>query len=477
MLKKHSDIPIPEDDPFHYDQLKRKDYVENITRLIQSTSEPFVLSINAQWGDGKTTFIKMLSQHLKNKGHPCIYFNAWETDFADDPLICFINEIDIYIDDVAFKGSQPKKRQIFKKIKGISKQLSILAAPLIIKFASQGLLDLETIKKFMELDEEGQKEIENLFSNFAQKKISDYSEQKRSVESFKTNLEELAKKLTSRRNKKAPLVLFVDELDRCRPSYAIKLLEDIKHLFSVSGIVFVLGIDRDQLSHMVKSLYGHDMDADGYLRRFIDIEFHLPEPERMAFCNFLFYEFDFYRTFDEKAKGRYDIENLKDTFYDLSNLFNFSLRKQGQCFTQLNLALAITPENSHLHPIYLAFLICFKFANSNLYYQYNRKDITVEYVLNYIKEQQNGETFLNTKIAWIIESYIREHILDEEGFNNFVRKLKEAAEGQSKSGPSDPLTREKHLYRLIYNRSQSIEYQYDIHTYLFNKIEMVEKFA
>ncbi len=211
MLKKHAEIPIPEEDPFEYDKLDRAKYVKNIARLIQSAAEPFVLSVNAQWGDGKTTFIKMLSQHLKNEGHPCIYFNAWENDFADDPLICFINEIDSYIDDVAFKGSQPKKRQIFKKIKGISKQLSILAVPLIIKFASQGLLDLETVKKVVDLDEEGQKEIENLFSNFAQMKISDYSEQKRSVESFKTNLNELAKRLTSRRYKNGPMVLFVDD--------------------------------------------------------------------------------------------------------------------------------------------------------------------------------------------------------------------------------------------------------------------------
>ena len=83
------------------------------------------------------------------------------------------------------------------------------------------------------------------------------------------------------------VIILVDELDRCRPIYAIELLERVKHLFDTEGIVFVLGVDRKQLSHSVKALYGATFDAAGYLRRFIDIDYKLPLPQPGDFCSHL----------------------------------------------------------------------------------------------------------------------------------------------------------------------------------------------
>ena len=83
MLRKLPEIDIPQDNPFKNDKLDRETIAHYLTRLIKSSSEPFVLSINSQWGDGKTTFIKMWCQYLINQGHPCIYFNSWEKDFSD----------------------------------------------------------------------------------------------------------------------------------------------------------------------------------------------------------------------------------------------------------------------------------------------------------------------------------------------------------------------------------------------------------
>ena len=74
----------------------------------------------------------------------------------------------------------------------------------------------------------------------------------------------------------------IDELDRCRPPYAVELLEVAKHLFSVDYIVFVLAVNRPELAHSIRDLYGSGFDAAGYLRRFFDIDFRLPDPEREA---------------------------------------------------------------------------------------------------------------------------------------------------------------------------------------------------
>ena len=81
-------------------------------------------------------------------------------------------------------------------------------------------------------------------------------------------------------NREKTVIIFVDELDRCRPSYAIELLERIKHLFNIGGLVFVLALDREQLGHSIKAVYGNGIDSDGYLRRFVDFEYQLKNPEK-----------------------------------------------------------------------------------------------------------------------------------------------------------------------------------------------------
>lgn len=93
MLKKHDGINIPNNDPFENDKLNREPLIENLTKLITDLNQPFVISINSPWGTGKTVFIKMWEQYLKNKNFVTLFFNAWENDFANEPLISLIGEI------------------------------------------------------------------------------------------------------------------------------------------------------------------------------------------------------------------------------------------------------------------------------------------------------------------------------------------------------------------------------------------------
>ena len=72
------------------------------------------------------------------------------------------------------------------------------------------------------------------------------------------------------------MIFFIDELDRCRPNFAIELLEVIKHLFYIDNFIFIISIDKDQLSYSIANIYGHNMDTEGYLRRFFDLDYTLP---------------------------------------------------------------------------------------------------------------------------------------------------------------------------------------------------------
>jgi hypothetical protein len=74
------------------------------------------------------------------------------------------------------------------------------------------------------------------------------------------------------------MFIFIDELDRCRPTYSIAMLERIKHLFDVDGVVFVLATDATQLSHSIKAVYGSEFDSKRYLQRFFSRTYKLPTP-------------------------------------------------------------------------------------------------------------------------------------------------------------------------------------------------------
>lgn len=74
----------------------------------------------------------------------------------------------------------------------------------------------------------------------------------------------------------APIVIVIDELDRCRPDYALAVLEVIKHFFAVPKVHFILGINGEALESSVRARYGVDVDAESYLRKFINASFSLP---------------------------------------------------------------------------------------------------------------------------------------------------------------------------------------------------------
>ena len=80
--------------------------------------------------------------------------------------------------------------------------------------------------------------------------------------------------------------MIIDELDRCRPDYALQLIETVRHLFAVEGVVVLLAINREELCHSIQSLFGNDFGADRYLRRFVDVTFTLPPPSKEDLSNF-----------------------------------------------------------------------------------------------------------------------------------------------------------------------------------------------
>ena len=177
---------------------------------------------------------------------------------------------------------------------------------------------------------------------------------------------------------------FNKKLDRCRPDYAVSILEQIKHFFSVPNIVFVLSIDKVQLGNSVKGVYGSDrIDADEYLRRFIDIEYSIPEPENEIFHKYLYNYFEFDQFFISENRKKYRaLDSDKSDFLEIcSVLFSnglISLRQQEKIFSHSRLALRSFDSNSYVIPQLFLFLVYIKTIYEDLYSKINSKALTIE---------------------------------------------------------------------------------------------------
>ncbi len=228
MQIRHAKLEIPPDDPFKNDALGRKDLEPPLTQFVTQASGSFVLALDASWGSGKTTFLKMWQVKLQQEGHACLYLNAWENDFAPDPLIAIIGELTNAINKFADLSDQEGKtsKAIKENMEKARKIAMVIGKRLIfggIKLATYGVLDLDSNME-KTVVETGTDILEDRTKDNKKSKIEDliidYEECKAEIENFKEILAKIATQVESLKTS-AKVVIIIDELDRCRPTYAI----------------------------------------------------------------------------------------------------------------------------------------------------------------------------------------------------------------------------------------------------------------
>ena len=131
------EIEVPTDDPFKNDLLERKVSAEVLTSLVDSIDGPCALAVDAAWGNGKTTFLEMWSQHLRNQGFPVVKFNAWETDFSGDPFVALSTELTEGLHEYT---DEPLATKIANTRK-VAKEVLRRVVPGVIRVATAGILD------------------------------------------------------------------------------------------------------------------------------------------------------------------------------------------------------------------------------------------------------------------------------------------------------------------------------------------------
>lgn len=373
MKLRQEEIKVNSEKPFEGDLLEREQYAKILTQIVQNTEGGFTLSINADWGYGKTTFVKMWEKVLQKAGYQTIYFNAWESDFVADPMMALIDGIRDGFESADLP--QEKLQKLSALLDAIINIVALLPTPnaqLIggaAKAVKQGVCSLLKDKN----------------------QLQKHQSYRKLIKAFKDQLTELAKEL----NEDKQLIIFIDELDRCRPDYAVQMLERIKHFFAIDNIIFVLSIDKSVILESIKSIYG-DIKPEGYLRRFIDLEFDLPEPKISNFIEAKFKEHNIDERFDNYStalvsfnKQKWELEKtIKDCFAAQKH----SLRDIEKYFNLLDIVIrSIAIKN--ILPELVVFVLYLKLFDKDFYDRYKQLKFDIDELWDAFEKKLEASPF------------------------------------------------------------------------------------
>jgi KAP family P-loop domain len=271
-----------------------------------------VVNLKAQWGSGKSFFLKRFAQQLRKRGHLVAQFDAWRADPSIDPLISLVAAIRTEVLPQVDKNKNVADAlEVIKEsggqIVGRFFQLAFLNAgkkifgpqmdeefsELVAEFSESNPVAPETMKQLaesagsaaMKAAEEAKLAVPK--TAYFERELKNVDKQRIAVDRFTESISKIASESVRKKASTRPFYIIVDELDRCRPTFAIEVLERINHLFDTDGIVFIIGTDSDELEHSICAVYGEQFNSSAYLNRFFDYTYHLSAPKTRKWIEYL----------------------------------------------------------------------------------------------------------------------------------------------------------------------------------------------
>lgn len=403
------EIVISRDAVFANDRLNREDVVEFLVNHVEQVDAPYVIAIDAPFGNGKSTLVRMLEASLDKETVSAIYVNLWEHDFTGDPLVPII----VALQEGGTSESSRKHWESAKRWGGAIVKHGAVAA---VRAATLGVLDLD-------------KDIEKVASDATGALTSDvvtaFQEERKSIAVFKQEVEK-AIQAGTKEGRKGKLVVILDELDRCRPSFAIETLERIKHLFNVEGLIFVLSVDKSQLEASVAAIYGERIDAGEYLRKFFDMEFGIPAAADDRFTGSLLSRFELDNIFSSRkgATTSSDRDNFVKFFTKLADAYSLSLRARERCVARLCIVLSQTTIREYLDPVLVALLIVIRARDKVLFDRITNGFMGSEQVIETLESLPHFSADQHSPILGAIEGYLLAGDRNESRRNQRLTALK-----------------------------------------------------
>jgi hypothetical protein len=249
---------------FEHDKLALKPFCEKLEQFViidhDFAEGSLVVALTSPFGTGKSTFLRMWKNDLDRRRinqvdtPEAVILNAWELDYCEDPLFAILAKL---IKAVP-KSDDEKVKAVREAVADFGHFALSLANDITSKIGVDAMKAGDHAKK-----KKQERQQKPDFLKMFEERTDAYE-----------RLKEALKEAFGGDSPRA--FIFVDELDRCRPDYAISYLETIKHVFDIHGLVFVLSIDYDHLQSSARSLFGQELAFPEYLRKFVQRTFKLP---------------------------------------------------------------------------------------------------------------------------------------------------------------------------------------------------------
>ena len=233
-------------------------------------ASPRVLAVNAPWGSGKSWIANSLCDRLRGADslHPVAFIDAFRYDHHDDAFAVIAASV--------MNALQPNAAQKKKYVKAAGAVLKV-AVPVLLKAGANILLKTVGLdsEDMTEALEDAKDSVIDGASDASEKAVEKLLDSYANTELVQDEFIKTLSSLTERLPK--PFVVIVDELDRCRPTFALEMLERIKHLFAADNVVFVLFWNADSICESVRHSYGRGTDAELYLSKFVAYSISIPQ--------------------------------------------------------------------------------------------------------------------------------------------------------------------------------------------------------
>jgi predicted KAP-like P-loop ATPase len=338
------------------DKLGRGEFVKFVKSLILNSDQykrdndckSYVFALDSAWGTGKTYFLDLLCQDVTQEdGLKIVRYNAWKNDYCENAFEPLIYDI-LTSDSLSFPiGNEMEKENVKEFLTQIGK-IGLVMGKQFVFDAAKNKWGIDLKDAFDAVKDSG-----NPLKDFLlrqSRELNEINQEREAFEKFKKSLGEATSYLKDNNQK---LVVIIDELDRCKPTFAIQTLEVVKHLFDIDNIVFLFAVDIQQLSHSISSVYGQGFDSVGYLSRFFDYIAKLPEPKIIKYieeCLSNIQILSMVQVFSNL--------HILDIFVALYNSFNFSLRDLDTLIKSYKIMLNnfLFKYEAEEHYIYIFFL-------------------------------------------------------------------------------------------------------------------------
>ena len=256
--------------------------------LAASEDDPIVL-VDGDWGSGKTVFALQWAGLLRQRGNAVLHFDAFASDYQDDSFRALAEAVHGFTEERAlgepvrraFSGAAARAGAL-AFAKGLGRQVVPgLDVTAVVEEVSEGIKgETSRLRTWIEearVRKEAMEVFQGALEQVARASVQEAAERSQDGDASSGNAEDGPEAEDSSNR----LFVIVDELDRCKPTFALSLLERIKHAFGVPGVCFVLVANLSELRQSVEKAYG-GVDGRKYLEKFYDLRFRLPVGGRQS---------------------------------------------------------------------------------------------------------------------------------------------------------------------------------------------------